>query len=180
MQPSADQPSNNKRRSSKNSIKLIIWLVVFVLIVASGGYFAYKLLRKDDANKQQATLNVANVDQAKLNPSEKQAYDKVQGFFETLKAGNYTSAYDAFGEELKKQYPAGLNDFTTSAKNSNLQAIKQWAITSVELNGNKDRIVVKGSAIFDTPNPKAKFEFSFYKAPDGNFKIFAWQIYPDI
>ena len=96
-----------------------------------------------------------------------------------MKSQNSTEAFNLFSEVLKNQYKSGINDFSALVKDANLQNINRWAITNVELNGNKDRITVKGSAVFSTPNPKAKFEFSYYKDADGNFKLYSWQVYPE-
>lgn len=180
MRTASNKKHNHKKQASDNILKLLLWLLVFATVVTAVIFFSYNLMRTDKSDINKATLTVSNIDSTKLNTDEKQAYAKVQDFFTALRSNKYTTAYDSLGEVLKKQYPAGLNDFTASVKNANLGAIRQWAVTSVETNGAKDRISVKGNAVFDTSNPKAKFEFGFYKNADGNFQIFAWQIYPEM
>jgi len=171
--------ANNSSKKSDNSFLLMVILAV-VVFVGLGAFVWYRFLRDDPKTIQNATLTVAKVDTAKLSQPEKSAMDSVQKFLENIKNQNNTAAFNLFSDALKAQYPGGVNDFSTAVTNANLPGIKDWTISGVSTNGSKDRITIKGEAIFAGPSntTKASFEFSFYKTPDGDFRMYSWQVTP--
>ena len=177
--PGAQQSTPNKSKSKNNFTPLLVTILVLLVAFCAGVALYFNFI-KPTKTQAPAVLNATKVDPAGLNKDEKSAYDTTNSFLKSVKEGNYSAAYNLFSDDLKKEYTGGLNDFTTAAQKANLQTIKDWAISKVETNGNKDRITVKGSAIFNTPNPTGRIEFGYYKAPSGEYKMYLWQIYPEL
>jgi hypothetical protein len=162
MSPHQDRPNDHSAKAKQGSFVPLFLIIILVLVLFCGGVWLYFNFTKTNKVSAPAVLNTTSA------------------FLNFIKEGNLTSAYNLFGDDLKKEYPGGINDFTASAKKANLQTIKDWAISKVETNGNKDRIIVKGTAIFNTPNPTGRLEFAFYKTPAGEYKMYLWQIYPEL
>lgn len=180
MSPHQDRPNDHSAKAKQGSFVPLFLIIILVLVLFCGGVWLYFHFTKTNKVSAPAVLNATKVDTTSLNKDERSAYDTTNAFLNFIKEGNLTSAYNLFGDDLKKEYPGGINDFTASAKKANLQTIKDWAISKVETNGNKDRIVVKGTAIFNTPNPSGRLEFAFYKTPAAEYKMYLWQIYPEL
>ena len=168
---------NSKPKNSFATPLIVILTLLFAFCLGVAIYFYYVKPTKTQAP---SVLTATKVDVNKLNKDEKFAYETTNTFLKDIKEGNYTAAYGLFSDDLKKEYPGGINDFTAAAKKANLGTLKDWAISKVETNGNKDRITVKGSAIFNTPNPTGRIEFGYYKSPSGDYKMYLWQIYPEL
>lgn len=175
-----DRPNDHNAKSKQGSFIPLFLTIILVLLLFCAGVWLYFNFTKSNKASAPAVLNASKADVSSLNKDERSAYDTTTSFLNYIKEGNLASAYNLFGDDLKKEYPGGINDFTNSAKKANLQSIKDWAISKVETNGNKDRIVVKGTAIFNTPNPTGRLEFAFYKTPTGEYKMYLWQIYPEL
>ena len=178
-QPGEHQISQSKAKSRNNFTPLLVG-ILFLLVAFCAGVVLYFNFLKPTKTQAPAVLNATKVDPTTLGKDEKSAYDTTISFLKSIKEGNYSTAYNLFSDDLKKEYAGGLNDFTASAQKANLQSIKDWAISKVETNGNKDRITIKGSAIFSTPNPTGRIEFGYYKTPNGEYKMYLWQIYPEL
>ena len=180
MSPKQDRTNDHSTKPKQGSFVPLFLIIILLLVLFCAGVWLYFNFNKTNKASAPAVLNTTKVDVAMLNQDERSAYDTTTTFLKFIKEGNFSSAYNLFGDDLKKEYPGGINDFTSSAKKANLQTIKDWAISKVETNGNKDRIVVKGTAIFNTPNPTGRLEFAYYKTPTGEYKMYLWQIYPEL
>lgn len=167
-------------RSKNNNIFLLTSLLIILIVFCGGLFVFFKYYSNKNSKKTPTTINATKVDVSTLNKDEKSAYDTTNAFFKNIKEGNYQAAFALLGDDLKNQYPGGLSDFTNTTKKANLQTIKDWTISKVETNGNKDRISVKGTALFDTPNPTGRIEFGYYKTPSGEYKMYLWQVYPEL
>lgn len=167
-------------KNSYNNIFLLSSLLIILIIFCGGLFIFFKYYSNKNNKKTPTTISATKIDTSILNKDEKTVYDTTNSFLSKLKEGNYQAAFALMGDELKNQYPGGLNDFTNTSKKANLQTIKDWTISKVETNGNKDRISVKGTALFDTPNPTGRIEFGYYKTPDGDYKMYLWQVYPEL
>lgn len=179
--PDNHEPHSGPYKSDRyGNLKIALWLIVFVAIVAGGVLLWLRLYMWDTKPTVAPQLSVASIDLNSLTSEQKKTADTVQNFLEAIKNGKSSEAFDLFSDQLKKEYKGGLDEFSKAITSANLGGITQWAVTSVEFNGAKDRIVVKGSAVLSTPNPKAQFEFRFFKDSDGQFKLFSWQVYPEI
>jgi len=179
--PESHEFHNSPHKSDRyGNLKVALWLIGFVAIVAGGVLLWLRLYMWDTKPAATPKLTVVSIDLNSLTSEQKKAADTVQNFLEAIKSGKNAEAFDAFSEQLRKEYKGGLDEFSKAITSANLSGISQWAITSVETNGSKDRITVKGSALLSTPNPKAQFEFRFFKDSDGQFKLFSWQVYPEI
>lgn len=170
-----------KRRQGKDKLNRILLALFIILVVAGLAVVVYlRFIKQDLPTSKPAQLSSKEVSLSALSADEKSAYDTTSKFLSSIKAGQYKDAYGLMSKELQAEYKEGAGDFEKTVKKANVDQLKEWKISEVTTNSSKDRINVKGSALFATPNQTAKLEFGYYKNADGKYQLYLWQIYPEL
>lgn len=163
------------------SVVLFILQVVFIVLLVLGGIVAQQDSNSTKSSSSSSTSNSSSsstTDTSSYSVDEKKAVASSEAFLKAIQKGDYSTAYNLLGPELKKEYPGGQAEFQKEVEGANLKLIKSWNISSATTNGSNDRITVEGTASFSGANPKGSVEFGYYKDTDGSIKMYLWQIKP--